>query len=556
MDTASPKRNNDFHTLFRSIPTEDVLIEDYGCALQKDILLHGRMYISEHHISFYSNIFGYVTNLLIAFSDIIDIKKRATAFFIPNAILITTTTSKITNTGDSNLANEGDHSADESDPASEEFSETDIEENVSMHNNPDFLLKNERQRSAVSLTIPKRSPSEGTEPDQQQSSSDVELHSRTKFIANQELHEPETEGQLQKQTDCQCSKNGGHFPHTVMDQTYDGTIQKVYNLLYNSGFLGQFLATVQKTSDINISQWQKDDGSAQYTRDISYVKPLSGPIGPRSTTCLLKEEILHLDLNKYITQLTTTQTPDVPAGGSFHIKTRVCITWATQGQVRVLVTVLVDFFKSSWLKSTIEKASIDGQLSYYKDLDAAMRKYMQENDKNNPEGKRKKKERRKHRAHAKVEPIDNEKHEKSRGLADIFNLVMEHASLPTDSQLIFLSVLFLVLINVYMAVKVARVDRQLGSMSVPQQHMYGSYPKSWNKAYSKEIDGVWKWLSRLEENSNHAAENEYNTKEPPNTMTRQMRQLEHMVQQAGQNMDEIARIVQGQQQRLQQELSS
>ncbi|KAI7618673.1 hypothetical protein KC319_g19088, partial [Hortaea werneckii] len=40
---ASSKRNKDFHALFRSVPEDDYLIEDYSAALQRDILLHGRL---------------------------------------------------------------------------------------------------------------------------------------------------------------------------------------------------------------------------------------------------------------------------------------------------------------------------------------------------------------------------------------------------------------------------------------------------------------------------------------------------------------------------------
>lgn len=36
---------------------------DYGCALQKDILVHGRIYVSEHHLSFHSNILGWITDV-------------------------------------------------------------------------------------------------------------------------------------------------------------------------------------------------------------------------------------------------------------------------------------------------------------------------------------------------------------------------------------------------------------------------------------------------------------------------------------------------------------
>ncbi|RJE16664.1 GRAM domain protein, partial [Aspergillus sclerotialis] len=53
---ASKKRNRDFHQLFRSVPEDDYLIEDYSCALQREIILAGRIYVSEGHICFSSNI--------------------------------------------------------------------------------------------------------------------------------------------------------------------------------------------------------------------------------------------------------------------------------------------------------------------------------------------------------------------------------------------------------------------------------------------------------------------------------------------------------------------
>lgn len=36
---------------------------DYGCALQREILIQGRIYISENHICFHANIFGWITDV-------------------------------------------------------------------------------------------------------------------------------------------------------------------------------------------------------------------------------------------------------------------------------------------------------------------------------------------------------------------------------------------------------------------------------------------------------------------------------------------------------------
>ncbi|KAI7852269.1 GRAM domain-containing protein [Circinella umbellata] len=82
------RRNRQFHSLFRSIPNEEQLIKTYHCAIQKDILIQGHIYISEHHICFKSNIFGWTTTIVLPFTDISSIKKRKTVKMIPNAIEI------------------------------------------------------------------------------------------------------------------------------------------------------------------------------------------------------------------------------------------------------------------------------------------------------------------------------------------------------------------------------------------------------------------------------------------------------------------------------------
>ena len=38
-------------------------LADYGCALQREILIQGRIYISENHICFHANIFGWITDV-------------------------------------------------------------------------------------------------------------------------------------------------------------------------------------------------------------------------------------------------------------------------------------------------------------------------------------------------------------------------------------------------------------------------------------------------------------------------------------------------------------
>uniref|UniRef100_A0A8C6KN85 GRAM domain containing 1B n=1 Tax=Nothobranchius furzeri TaxID=105023 RepID=A0A8C6KN85_NOTFU len=88
------QRNEDFRKLFKQLPETERLIVDYSCALQRDILLQGRLYLSENWICFYSNIFRWETLLTVRLKDICSMTKEKTARLIPNAIQVCTDSEK------------------------------------------------------------------------------------------------------------------------------------------------------------------------------------------------------------------------------------------------------------------------------------------------------------------------------------------------------------------------------------------------------------------------------------------------------------------------------
>ncbi|XP_070822220.1 protein Aster-A isoform X2 [Chaetodon trifascialis] len=88
------QRNEDFRKLFKKLPDTERLIVDYSCALQKDILLQGRLYLSENWLCFYSNIFRWETTITILLKDVTSMTKEKTAKLIPNAIQISTDNEK------------------------------------------------------------------------------------------------------------------------------------------------------------------------------------------------------------------------------------------------------------------------------------------------------------------------------------------------------------------------------------------------------------------------------------------------------------------------------
>ncbi|KAK7277158.1 hypothetical protein RIF29_18309 [Crotalaria pallida] len=80
-------KSEEYRQLFR-LPLEEVLIEDFNCALQENILLQGHMYLFVNFICFYSNIFGFETKRIIPIPEVTGVRRAKTAGLFPNAIEI------------------------------------------------------------------------------------------------------------------------------------------------------------------------------------------------------------------------------------------------------------------------------------------------------------------------------------------------------------------------------------------------------------------------------------------------------------------------------------
>ncbi|XP_041669984.1 protein Aster-C isoform X2 [Cheilinus undulatus] len=87
------QRFDEFKKLFKELPESERLIVDYPCALQRDILLQGRLYLSENWLCFYSNVFR-GTKIILTLKDIVTMTREKTARLIPNAIQVCTSTDK------------------------------------------------------------------------------------------------------------------------------------------------------------------------------------------------------------------------------------------------------------------------------------------------------------------------------------------------------------------------------------------------------------------------------------------------------------------------------
>ncbi|KAK4685181.1 hypothetical protein P7C73_g4972, partial [Tremellales sp. Uapishka_1] len=335
---ASNRRNADFHALFSAVDEGDYLIEDYGCALSKDILVQGRLYVSENHICFHANIFGWVTDVVLPFADITVIEKKMTALVIPNAIQVVTPKSK--HTFASFISRDTTY---------------DVMMNIWRLSHPNAVM------STTSLFTANTSRPGSVHGDP--------------GIAKGAV----TGGKGHAPTQCICLAEGKHYKETALNAIFPGTPEKIYNLMFASGWAKTFLSDDQKLRDIQSSDWKPiSSDNKLLTRNMSYIKPLNGSIGPKQTRCDIVDEQEHYDEDQYIVMLTTTRTPDVPSGGVFSVKTRTCYMWAGANSTKVMVTTEVEWTGKSWVKGLIEKSCIEGQKQFHDDMEAGMRQYIKE----------------------------------------------------------------------------------------------------------------------------------------------------------------------------------
>ncbi|XP_047666410.1 GRAM domain-containing protein 2A isoform X3 [Tachysurus fulvidraco] len=88
------KYNSQYHKLFHNIPKEENVMKVYSCALLRDILLQGRLYISRNWLCFYANLFGKDIKVCIPVGSVRLVKKHKTAGLVPNGLAITTDSSQ------------------------------------------------------------------------------------------------------------------------------------------------------------------------------------------------------------------------------------------------------------------------------------------------------------------------------------------------------------------------------------------------------------------------------------------------------------------------------
>lgn len=386
---APKQRNRAFHQLFRSVPDDDYLIEDYSCALQRDILLAGRIYISEGHICFSSNILGWVTTLVISFEEVVSFEKESTAVVFPNAIAIQTLHAR--HTFRSLLSREatfdlligiwkashpaafqksinGRQMEQEAQQTAEKNVESEAESEPGSEDEDEVYDEDEDGEGAGSILEANGSIAGSDTADlksvvRKPSGINGNLGPPTATVTGTSLPgEKSATAAAEAATDfpgpashapTECSDSATHYDIVIKDEIIPAPLGKIYSMLYGpaSGvFVMKYLNEECKVMDLEFEDDGKGISNENKSRQYTYIKPLGGSIGPKQTKCITTETIDAFDLEKAVSVTCTTQTPDVPSGNAFSVKTRYCLSWAPNNSTRFQMNCGIEWTAKSWLK--------------------------------------------------------------------------------------------------------------------------------------------------------------------------------------------------------------
>ncbi|KAI9031652.1 hypothetical protein CLU79DRAFT_729508 [Phycomyces nitens] len=409
---ASEKSNKDFHTLFRSVPAEDRLVDIYKCAIHKDILNQGHLYVSEHHVCFKSNIFGWVTTLVLAFTEITAIEKRMTARIIPNGLTISTIGADhvfasllfrdetyelliklwklhqpmqdVDQTVQEDNASVYDDNHDYEvstmmNTSTSTISNTEIIgrsitsslENISAQPQPQIQSQNQSQKHNLFLGASNQGKSDTAvtplEPNDTTGSLAPE-NPNSSFLFNILPPSTPVPGPLQNPPatsvlpdTCICSTKREPYPMVALDHTFAGTVETMYRILFDSDFMKNYLEKKENQKDVKMGKWVHGRRENLYKL-------------PTGVQCSSTNQIIHRHMPTHVAVATSTRTPQASMGSIFVVKTRTCIRQIDPFRVQVKITFKTKFIPSGLVSSIIERSVTESLTSVFGDLSVLLEK--------------------------------------------------------------------------------------------------------------------------------------------------------------------------------------
>ncbi|KAK9711679.1 GRAM domain-containing protein 1B-like [Popillia japonica] len=396
-------RSEDYKKIFKDVPDDERLVVDYSCALQKEILVHGRLYVSQNYFCFYANIFGWGTNVSIKWKDVTAITKEKTALIIPNAILILVKNEKYFFTSfvardktylmlfrfwQNSLLNKpmstqeiwhwvhqcyGDElgltSDDEDYIAPGGAEEEKLSGRLSIDSFPEECASN---TDMIEVPVDERPEVETKEFSNTQDEENSPITNNISAMPPTDLSDS-SESDPEKIRSPICTAL--HEGKQLINEVYPLHVDQLFTLLFTSSkFFLDFHAS-RKTSDLTQTSWTHNQATNNKTRTINLTIPLNQAIGPKSAQVTETQVMLPCSKPGYLYAIDVEIiNGGIPYADSFYCFVHYCLHKISDTQTSMAVYAQIKYKKSVWglVKGMIEKNSWQGLEDFFSALAKAL----------------------------------------------------------------------------------------------------------------------------------------------------------------------------------------
>nr|CAB3447174.1 unnamed protein product [Digitaria exilis] len=328
----NPLWGEEFNFLVDQLPVE-IVHQSYSCALERCFLHHGRMYISQWHLCFHSNVFSKQLNVTIPLQDIDEIKRSQHSLINPSITIFLN-------------AGAGGHGTPRSCSQNGRVRYT-------------FASFWSRNRTFRALESALRSY-EATLEAEKQVRAHVLLQKERNSVLSTKTDSTRT---LEKNTERARTFQPFIDEHVLADVTnkfFPGTPEKFFSTILddNAMFFQQY-RDARKDTDLKLSKWCTSEEYGGKVREVTFRSQCHSPLCPPDTAVT---EWQHASFSKDKRNLiyeTKHQAHDVPFGSYFEIHCRWSLRTISSSTCQVNIKIGVHMKKWCILQSRIKSGATD-----------------------------------------------------------------------------------------------------------------------------------------------------------------------------------------------------
>lgn len=394
-------RSEEYRQLFH-LPPEEVLIQDFNCALQKKILLQGHMYLFEHYVCFYSNIFGYEKKKIIVLKDVTSVRKARTAGLFPNAIEIVAWGKKSFfasflsrdeayrlivegwSRHSKNAIMDSDTQSNASAPTTHHMQAA-HEQNDACASESSFESRNNAEAPSEQI-IEAKNPAENDGEVNDVDPTEVSLPPADSSSSSESTDANVPEGSSSKggpswEVEDEDAPKIPQQYRTVLECELPVDVKDFFQFFFSDDSI-KFCESFHKKcgdEDFQCTKWDKDQHFG-HVRDVSFRHPVKVYFGPKASNC---QEVQRYRIyqNNHLIVESSQQMNDIPYGDYFRVEGRwdvVPVMDKATPHCAVRVFVDVSFSKKTVWKGKIEQGTYDECKDVYATWLAEAHKLLQE----------------------------------------------------------------------------------------------------------------------------------------------------------------------------------